>query len=746
MTELLLDVLEGLGPHAVAVRIVGAPHQSLHPHVLDELGADAVELKGRLALPPPVVARLHAEPEIPEPVLPLEVHAIQRVRNPADAALPEGDAEVGVALEHGAADHRGQDVDQVHLEPRHAGEHGGALGVAGRPLAHGRRHGGKGMEVQRQVDLVHRLPERLPRGMPHGVHVPGAGELESSEPHLGHAVDLLHRRSDVPVGQAGEADLPVGIVAAEVHQPVVVDAEHLARRLVIVQPRGRAQDAEDDLRLDTITIHVLDAQLGGGGTRDALLAVLVEPGRGHHVRSIVHPGNVFLSRWPHAAPQSERGAVLRRPRRAVRPVRDVGHAVAKRRARVFREEIGGHPGHVDVAVGRDPREGHGVLLLGEREPIISDPVLLRCQVLLPGVMVWPLLKGGPFMAMKTVVALPGEGIGLEVVDATCELLMSTGLPLKILTPPQGSPLPEETKQAAREADGVLFGAAGPSTSAVVSWLRWEMSAWAGVRPIRFFPGMRSPLADPDGIDYILLRENSEGLYPGREGDLADLVNVLPDLSDKTGRKVKDFGDEGRFAVKIVTPKGAERIARFACDLAIKRKARGKPGKVTCITKSNVLPRTDGLYQQTAERIVREAGLAFEHFHVDDGARRLVRFPKSMDVVLCMNLYGDILSDLGAETAGGLGLAPSGNFGDNGWAYFESVHGSAPDIAGKGIANPTATILSAALMLEHMGMSAEALRLQDAVGRIYRDGKILTPDQGGSAKTREMAQAVLAAYR
>jgi isocitrate/isopropylmalate dehydrogenase len=350
------------------------------------------------------------------------------------------------------------------------------------------------------------------------------------------------------------------------------------------------------------------------------------------------------------------------------------------------------------------------------------------------------------MVMKTVVALPGQGIGLEVVDVTCELLMGTGLPLKILTPPQGNPLPEETKTAAREADGVLFGAAGPATSNVVSWLRWEMSAWAGVRPIRFYPGMRSPLADPEGIDYILLRENSEGSYPGREGELADLVKLMPDLADRTGRKVKDYGTDGRFAVKIVTPKGAERIARFAVELARQRKVRGKGGKITCVTKSNVMPRTDGLYQEIAERVVREAGgLEFEHFHVDDAARRLVRFPKSMDVVLCMNLYGDILSDLGAETAGGLGLAPSANFGDN-WAYFESVHGSAPDIAGKGIANPTATILSAALMLEHMGLSEEAQRLEAAVGRIYRDGKTLTPDQGGTAKTREMAQAVLAAYR
>ena len=354
--------------------------------------------------------------------------------------------------------------------------------------------------------------------------------------------------------------------------------------------------------------------------------------------------------------------------------------------------------------------------------------------------------------MKTVVALPGEGIGPEVVDATCEVLVGTGLPLKILTPPQGAaavkshgvPLPDESKQAARAADGVLFGA-GPDTSAVVGWLRWEMSAWGGARLIKFHPGMRSPLADPEGIDYVIVRENSEGMYPGREGDLEDLARVMPDLKDKSGKTVKEYGP-GRFAVKVVTPVGAERIARFACRLAKARKARGKPGKVTCVTKSNVMPRSDGLFRETAERVVHEVGgLEFEHFYVDDASRRLVRFPKSMDVVLSMNLYADILSDLGAETAGGLGLAPSGCFGD-GWAYFESVHGSAPDIAGRGIANPTATIRSAAMMLEHMGLGSEGERLEAAVARVYRDGKVLTPDQGGTANTREMAQAVLAAYR
>src|SRR3989441_916795 len=200
-------------------------------------------------------------------------------------------------------------------------------------------------------------------------------------------------------------------------------------------------------------------------------------------------------------------------------------------------------------------------------------------------------------------------------------------------------------------------------------------------------------------------------------------------------------------VKVVTRDGAARIARFACELARRRKARGHAGKVTCVTKSNVLPQTDGLFHAIVkETVATYPDLAFEHFHVDDAARRIIRFPKTMDVVVCMNQYADILSDVAGEVAGGLGVAPSANFGDGGWAYFESVHGSAPDIAGRGIANPTGTLLSAALMLEHLGLAAEAERLQAAVARVYRDGKTLTPDQRGTATTKEMVGAVLAAYR
>jgi isocitrate/isopropylmalate dehydrogenase len=351
--------------------------------------------------------------------------------------------------------------------------------------------------------------------------------------------------------------------------------------------------------------------------------------------------------------------------------------------------------------------------------------------------------------VKKIVALPGEGIGLEVVEATCELMLAAGMPVEVSYPPQnegpGTALPEQTRSACRRADGVLFGAAGPDTAQVIGWLRWGMDAWAGVRPTKFYPGMTSPLSDPDGIDCIIVRENSEGIYPGREGDLSTIQRVLPDLTDMFGRTLEGYG-EGAFAVKVVTRAAAERVGRFACELALKRKAGGYPGKVTCVAKSNVLPKSDGLFQNVVEEVVsRYPDLSFDHYHVDDAARRMVRFPKTMDVVVCMNQYGDILSDIIGEVGGGLGVSPSGNYGDDGWAYFESCHGSAPDIAGKGIANPTATILSAAMMLEHMGLQSEAGRLETALANVYARGQVLTRDQGGTASTTQMTAAVLAAY-
>src|SRR2546430_1736978 len=279
MAELLLDVFRGLGPHAVTVRVVGAPHQRLDAHIFDELGADVVELEGALALPAPVVARLHREAKVAEAILPLEVHPVERVGDPADPALAERDADVGIALEHRGADHGGQDVDEVHLEAGDHREEGGAAREPALRVELARRQRRERVEVERQVHVVHGLPERLPDRMPHRLHVPRARELHPAQAELRHAVDLLHGRVDVAVWQAGQADVAFGIVAAEGFQPVVVDPEHLVGGLRIVEPRRGAEDAVDHLGLDPVAVHVFHAQRGIGGPADALLAVLVEPGR-----------------------------------------------------------------------------------------------------------------------------------------------------------------------------------------------------------------------------------------------------------------------------------------------------------------------------------------------------------------------------------------------------------------------------------------------------------------------------------
>ena len=198
---------------------------------------------------------------------------------------------------------------------------------------------------------------------------------------------------------------------------------------------------------------------------------------------------------------------------------------------------------------------------------------------------------------------------------------------------------------------------------------------------------------------------------------------------------------GRFALKIITERGAERVVRFAFELARRRRGSGRPARVTCATKHNMLPQSDGLFRSIATDVASGyPDVAFETFIVDDFARRLVADPHALDVVVMPNLYGDILSDAAAGLVGGLGLAPSGCYGD-GYAYFESVHGTAPDIAGRNVINPTATILSAAMMLDYLGFAEAARRLETAVTRVYAAGEHLTVDQGGTASTTTFCEAV-----
>ncbi len=350
---------------------------------------------------------------------------------------------------------------------------------------------------------------------------------------------------------------------------------------------------------------------------------------------------------------------------------------------------------------------------------------------------------------KKVVVLGGDGIGPEVTEAATRILRKAEFALEIHVPPcgekvvdeYGTAFPDEARELCDSADAILFGSTDEASIIIMAYLRYVLRTYANVRPCRYFPGSNSPLSNPENIDFVVVRENLEGMYPGREGDISDLAKAMPDYRDLLG---KSFGDAGvgKFAVRIITEEGADRIARFACELARKRKEAGHKGKLTCVTKQNMLRESCGLFKRRVENMLDDfPELQYEHFHVDDAARRLVRFPQDMDVIVTSNMFGDILSDLGAELVGGLGIAPSGCYGEE-RPYFESVHGSAPDIAGKGIANPTATILSSAMMLEYLGLTSEAQALQKAVEAVYRKRQTMTRDQGGAASTMEFAEAVL----
>ena len=348
-----------------------------------------------------------------------------------------------------------------------------------------------------------------------------------------------------------------------------------------------------------------------------------------------------------------------------------------------------------------------------------------------------------------IAVLPGDDAAPEAVHPTLELLRSMDLPIEWVVLPDGDQLAATTTREERErliretvdsCDTLLFGATSGKTGGI-GYLRWGKGTFANVRPIRWRPGCRSPLKEPEGIDYVIVRENIEDLYMGIEGDLSALLASGLDLKPQFRPEVAIESDDGRYAVKVITRENTERIARFACELALKRKDRGYPGKVTCSAKYNVLWRSDGFFREIVEAIVGQyPDLTYEQYIVDDFARRLVTNPHDLDVVVLPNLYGDVLADEGAGTIGGLGLAPSGCYGAD-FAYFEPVHGTAPDIEGQHIINPTATMLSAALMLEHVGLADAAARLESAVDETLAAGDRLTPDQGGSASTEEFAAAV-----
>lgn len=351
------------------------------------------------------------------------------------------------------------------------------------------------------------------------------------------------------------------------------------------------------------------------------------------------------------------------------------------------------------------------------------------------------------MDTKHVAVIEGEDASPEAIQPTIELIDKLNLGIEWTYPPVGdlglasydSVFPDEARRAIDEADTTLFGATSGKSSMALFYLRWGKGTYANVRPTKWRPGCKSPLANPEGIDLVIVRENLEDLYVRAEGDLEALRPA--NLTSQTAQcPVADMGP-GKYAIKVITEAGSERVIRFAFELAGSRKAKGRPGKVTCSSKYNMLPQSDGLFREIAQNIAEEyPDIAFETFIVDDLAHRLIVRPREFDVIVLPNLYGDILSDAAAGLVGGLGLASSGCFGDD-FAYFESAHGTAPDIAGRNIINPTATMLSAAMMLEHLKFDEAAIRLENAIDRVYAERRFLTPDQGGTASTTDFVKAV-----
>jgi isocitrate/isopropylmalate dehydrogenase len=351
------------------------------------------------------------------------------------------------------------------------------------------------------------------------------------------------------------------------------------------------------------------------------------------------------------------------------------------------------------------------------------------------------------MDRPLVAVIPGDDAAPEAMAATMTVLhhldpavdwdeLPPGAELAAIEPTEREKMVHARIDA---ADTVLFGSTNGTTPGV-AYMRWGRRTFANVRPIRWRPGYRSPLAAPEGVDYVIVRENLEDAYVGIMGDVADLL--ASGLVGPRARLVHE--GEGRFAAKVITRAGTEQVARFSFELARRRRESGRPGKLTVSAKTNMLPMTDRWFCD----IVAEVGRSYpdvelERFIVDDMAHRLVLRPHELDVVLLPNLYGDVLSDEGAATIGGLGLAPSGCYGTD-FAYFESAHGTAPDIAGRDLINPTATLLSAVMLLDHLGLGDDAARLDAALAAVYAEGRVRPVDQGGSAGTTEFALAVAAA--
>jgi isopropylmalate/isohomocitrate dehydrogenase-like protein len=328
------------------------------------------------------------------------------------------------------------------------------------------------------------------------------------------------------------------------------------------------------------------------------------------------------------------------------------------------------------------------------------------------------------MTTYKLAVIPGPGIGAEVIPEAIRLLKSTNLTFDCsyfeigyeVWKKTGSPVPEKVLEGIKKTQACLFGATTtpvgvPGYKSAIITLRRALGLYANVRPAKTFPIGKSM----KNVDLVIVRENTEGMYSGMEFELPDSA----------------------YTIRVISRKATERIVRFAYELAMKRKK-----KVTVVTKANVLRKSDGLFLKIAQEVAQEyPELEIEEAFVDVTAMRLILKPNIFDVIVTSNLFGDILSDESAGLVGGLGLAPSANIGSN-YALFEPVHGSAPRLAGKGIANPMAAILASKMMLEYFGENKLANRIENAIISVLNQGKVLTPDLGGTSTTTQVTDAII----
>ena len=358
--------------------------------------------------------------------------------------------------------------------------------------------------------------------------------------------------------------------------------------------------------------------------------------------------------------------------------------------------------------------------------------------------------------MHRVTLIPGDGVGPEVIDAARRCVEATGVQIEwevveagaSVMERYGTPLPEHVLESIRKNRVALKGPittpVGTGFRSVNVAIRKALDLYACVRPAKLYPGVRSPYRD---VDLVVVRENTEDLYAGIELELGkpETAEFIAFVDEKLNERISS--DSG-ISLKTISIRASERIVRFAFEYARKHGRR----KVTAVHKANILKFSDGLFLQVARKVAKDyPDIEFEDRIMDNMCMQLVQKPHLYDVIVAPNLYGDMLSDLCAGLVGGLGVAPGANIGDE-CAVFEPTHGSAPKYAGRNKVNPTATILSAAMMLDHLGERSAAERIQRAVAKVIREGKHVTydlkpdPNDPTAVGTREMADAIIAAIK